>query len=74
MYVADVCSPLIWQPREMVELLVLINQLMGKFESEIKNLVQEMFPFLVGRIIAILPKEALPDGPGSHTEVNFRDT
>mgnify|MGYP006889239912 CR=1 FL=1 len=47
---------------------------MGKFKSEIKNLVQEMFPFLVGRIIAILPKEALPDGPGSHTEVNVKYT
>lgn len=56
------------EPREMVEFLVLMNQLMSKFKSGIKDLVQELFPFIVGQIFAILPKEACPEGPGSHTE------
>lgn len=56
------------EPREMVEFLILINQLMSKFKLGIKDLVQELFPFVVGWIFAILPKDAFPEGPGAHTE------
>eukprot|EP00250_Pteridium_aquilinum_P019445 c24434_g1_i1 orf=571-3564(+) len=56
------------EPREMLEFLVLINQLMSTFKSGIKDLIQELFPFILGQIFAILPKETYPDGPESHTE------
>ncbi|MCO5598109.1 hypothetical protein L7F22_052200 [Adiantum nelumboides] len=65
---SELCLCLSVQPKEMLEFLVLINQLISTFKSGIKDLMQELFPYIVGHIFSTLPKETYPDGPESHTE------
>eukprot|EP00249_Psilotum_nudum_P020366 c27671_g3_i1 orf=86-3106(+) len=56
------------EPKEMVEFLLLINQLLNKFKSGMRDILQQLFPFVVSRIFVMLPKDTIPDGPGSNTE------
>jgi hypothetical protein len=58
-----------WQPKDLVEFIQLINQLINKFKTGMRDILQEIFPAVVGRIFALLPQEGFPEGPGSHTEV-----
>jgi len=51
-----------------VEFIQLINQLINKFKTGMRDILQEIFPAVVGRIFALLPQEGFPEGPGSHTE------
>ncbi|KAJ8755813.1 hypothetical protein K2173_024358 [Erythroxylum novogranatense] len=56
------------EPKEMVGLLILLNQLICKFNASVRDILEEVFPAVVGRIFNIIPKDAFPSGPGSNTE------
>lgn len=59
------------QPKEMVGFLVLINQLICKFNSLVGDILEEIFPAIASRVFHILPIEAIPSGPGTNTEVQI---
>lgn len=63
-----------WQPKDLVEFIQLINQLINKFKTGMKDILQEIFPAIVGRVFALLPQEGFPEGPSSHTEVGSTHT
>ncbi|KAK3030933.1 hypothetical protein RJ639_036671 [Escallonia herrerae] len=56
------------EPKELVGFLVLINQLICKFNTAVHDIVEELYPVLASRIFNILPRDAFPSGPGSNTE------
>ncbi|KAK9131413.1 hypothetical protein Sjap_011900 [Stephania japonica] len=56
------------EPKEMVSFLVLINQLICKFNSLVGNILEELFPAIASRVFHVLPREGFPSGPGSNTE------
>ncbi|KAF8388722.1 hypothetical protein HHK36_025402 [Tetracentron sinense] len=56
------------EPKEMVGFLVLINQLICKFNSLVGDILEEIFPAIANRVLHILPRDAFPSGPGSNTE------
>lgn len=56
------------EPKELVAFLVLINQLICKFSAMFRDILQEIFPAVVSKILNILPGEVVPSGPGSNTE------
>lgn len=35
------------------------------------DILQEIFPSVVGRVFALLPQDGFPEGPGSLTEVSI---
>lgn len=49
--------------------LVLINQLICKFNTLVRDILEEIYPAVAGRIFNILPRDPFPSGPGSSTEV-----
>lgn len=57
------------QPKEMVGLLLLLNQLICKFSTLVHDILDEVFPAIAGRILSIIPRDAFPSGPGTNTEV-----
>lgn len=57
------------QPKEMVGFLVLLNQLICKFNISVHDILEEIFPAIAGRICNVIPKDAYPSGPGGNTEV-----
>ncbi|XP_002521319.2 exportin-T isoform X1 [Ricinus communis] len=56
------------EPREMVGFLVLLNQLICKFNTLVHDIVEEVFPAIAGRIFSVIPRDAFPSGPGTNTE------
>ncbi|CAL9054794.1 unnamed protein product [Musa banksii] len=56
------------EPKDMVDFLVLVNQLIYKFGTSIEAILVEIFPAIASRLIVILPKDAFPSGPGCNTE------
>lgn len=60
---------IVMQPKELVGLLVLLNQLICKFNTLFRDILDEVFPAIAGRILNIIPIDAFPSGPGSNTEV-----
>uniref|UniRef100_A0A5B6Z9J3 Exportin-T n=2 Tax=Davidia involucrata TaxID=16924 RepID=A0A5B6Z9J3_DAVIN len=56
------------EPKEMVGFLLLINQLICKFNTAVRDILEEVYPTIASRIFNILPKDAFPTGPGSNTE------
>ncbi|RRT55026.1 hypothetical protein B296_00048760, partial [Ensete ventricosum] len=57
------------QPKDMVDFLVLVNQLISKFSTSVEGILEEIFPAIASRLIMILSKDAFPSGPGCNTEV-----
>uniref|UniRef100_A0A7N0RGF2 Exportin-T n=1 Tax=Kalanchoe fedtschenkoi TaxID=63787 RepID=A0A7N0RGF2_KALFE len=55
------------EPKEMAGFLILMNQL-TKFRIQILDIMEEVFPIIVGRIFSVLPPAPFPTGPGSNTE------
>ncbi|KAK1287212.1 Exportin-T [Acorus calamus] len=55
------------EPKELVDFLVLINQLICKFNTSVGGILEELFPAIASRFFHILPKD-VPSGPGSNTE------
>ncbi|XP_044486758.1 exportin-T-like [Mangifera indica] len=56
------------EPKEMVDFLVLLNQLICKFNTSVRDILDEIFPAIAGRILNIIPRDAFPTGPGANTE------
>lgn len=57
------------QPKELVGFLVLLNQLICKFNTEVYDILEEVYPVIAGRLFSILPRGDIPSGPGGSTEV-----
>ncbi|OVA08343.1 Exportin-1/Importin-beta-like [Macleaya cordata] len=56
------------EPKEMVGLLVLINQLICKFNILVRDILEEIFPAIASRVFSVLPRDGIPSGLGSNTE------
>lgn len=56
------------EPKEMVGVLVLLNQLICKFNASAHDILEEVFPAIAARVFSVLPRDAFPSGPGSNTE------
>ncbi|KAI3786205.1 hypothetical protein L1987_45339 [Smallanthus sonchifolius] len=56
------------EPKELVGLLVLLNQLICKFSTSVQDILENVYPVIAGRIFSILPRDTVPSGPGSNTE------
>lgn len=60
---------MVLQPKEMVGFLVLLNQLICKFNSSLCEILEEVYPVVAGRIFNIIPRDGFPSRPGAVTEV-----
>ncbi|KAL8230161.1 hypothetical protein R6Q59_000503 [Mikania micrantha] len=56
------------EPKELVGFLVLLNQLICKFNTSVQDILENVYPVIAGRIFSILPRDTIPFGPGSNTE------
>lgn len=56
------------EPKEMVGFLLLLNQLICKFNTLFRDILEEVFPAIAGRIFSVIPRDAFPSGPGTNTE------
>ncbi|KAF5793437.1 putative armadillo-like helical, exportin-1/Importin-beta, exportin-T [Helianthus annuus] len=56
------------EPKELVGFLVLLNQLICKFNTSVQDILENVYPVIGGRIFSILPRDTIPSGPGSNTE------
>ncbi|XP_059640666.1 exportin-T [Cornus florida] len=56
------------EPKEMVGFLVLMNQLICKFNTAVRDILEEVYPAIVSRIFNVLPRDVIPSGPGGITE------
>ncbi|PON35693.1 Coatomer beta subunit [Parasponia andersonii] len=56
------------EPKEMVGLLLLLNQLICKFSTLVHDILDEVFPTIAGRILSVIPRDVFPSGPGTNTE------
>ncbi|GFZ00944.1 ARM repeat superfamily protein [Actinidia rufa] len=56
------------EPKKMVAFLVLLNQLICKFNTGLHDILEQVYPSIANRIFNILPREGFPSGPGSNTE------
>ncbi|XP_072971935.1 exportin-T [Typha angustifolia] len=54
--------------KDMVDFLVLINQMICKFNTSASGILEDIFPAIASRLFTILSHEAFPSGPGSNTE------
>lgn len=53
----------------MVGFLLLLNQLICKFNILVRDILEEIFPAVAGRVFSVIPRDGLPSGPGAVTEV-----
>ncbi|KAF7814037.1 exportin-T [Senna tora] len=56
------------EPKEMVGFLLLLNQLILKFNILVRDILEEIFPAVAGRVFSVIPRDGLPSGPGAVTE------
>ncbi|KAF5189196.1 Exportin-t like [Thalictrum thalictroides] len=56
------------EPKEMVAFLVLINQLICKFNTMVREILEEIFPIIASKVFHVLPRYAFPSEPGGNTE------
>ncbi|KAH6773370.1 ARM repeat superfamily protein [Perilla frutescens var. frutescens] len=56
------------EPKELVGFLVLLNQLICKFGTEIRDMVEAVYPVIASRAFNILPRNDIQSGPGSCAE------
>lgn len=56
------------EPKDMVDFLVLVNQVICKFGASLESTLEELFPTIASRLFLILSSEAFPSGQGSNTE------
>jgi exportin-T len=57
------------QPKQMSGFLLLLNQLICKFNILVRDILEEIFPSVADRIFSVIPREGLPSGPDAVTEV-----
>ncbi|PKU85889.1 exportin-T isoform X2 [Dendrobium catenatum] len=56
------------EPKDMVDFLVLINQVICKFGTSLESMLEEIFPTIASRVFLIPASEPLPSGHGINTE------
>ncbi|KAL3632878.1 hypothetical protein CASFOL_025862 [Castilleja foliolosa] len=56
------------EPKEVVGFLVLLNQLICKFGTEVRGILDEVYPVIASRIFNVLPRNDIQSGPGSCPE------
>ncbi|KAL3840774.1 hypothetical protein ACJIZ3_025365 [Penstemon smallii] len=56
------------KPKELVDFLVLLNQLICKFSTGVRDILEEVYPIIAGRTFNILPRNDIPSEPGGCTE------
>ncbi|KAK6914686.1 Exportin-1/Importin-beta-like [Dillenia turbinata] len=56
------------EPKEMVAFLILMNQLICKFNGLVHDILVEVFPAIASRIFNILPGDKFFQGPDSNNE------
>ncbi|KAG8099387.1 hypothetical protein GUJ93_ZPchr0013g34943 [Zizania palustris] len=56
------------EAKDMVEFLVLINQIICKFNSSARAILEDVFPAIASHISVILSQDAFANGPASCTE------
>ncbi|XP_021716530.1 exportin-T-like [Chenopodium quinoa] len=56
------------EPKELAGVIVLLNQLICKFNTKVLDIVDEVFPTIVARVFSVIPLDEIPCGPGSITE------
>ncbi|GFP90585.1 exportin-t [Phtheirospermum japonicum] len=56
------------EPKEVVGFLVLLNQLICKFGTEVRGILDEVYPVIASRVFNILPRNDIQSGPGSCPE------
>jgi exportin-T len=52
----------------MVGFMVLLNQLICKFNSALHDILEEVYPVVAVRIFNVIPRDGLPSRPGAVTE------
>lgn len=60
------------EPKEMVGLIVLLNQLICKFSLLVRDILEEVFPVIASRVFNAIQRIADPAGPEINTE-EFRE-
>lgn len=56
------------EPKQMVGFLLLLNQLICKFNTLVHDILEEIFPVVAERIFSVIPRNGLPSGPDAITE------
>ncbi|WJX85791.1 hypothetical protein P8452_68194 [Trifolium repens] len=56
------------EPKQMSGFLLLLNQLICKFNILVRDILEEIFPSVADRIFRVIPREGLPSGPDAVTE------
>nr|XP_043615501.1 exportin-T isoform X2 [Erigeron canadensis] len=56
------------EPKELVGFIVLLNQLICKFNTSVQDILENVYPVIAAKIFSILPRDTIPSGPGSNTE------
>uniref|UniRef100_A0ACD5ULP7 Uncharacterized protein n=1 Tax=Avena sativa TaxID=4498 RepID=A0ACD5ULP7_AVESA len=56
------------EAKDMVDFLVLINQIVGKFNSSASGILEDVFPTIASRLSVILSQDAFSTGPAGNTE------
>ncbi|KAJ4841704.1 hypothetical protein Tsubulata_032461 [Turnera subulata] len=56
------------EPKEMADFLVLLNQLICKFNTSVHDILDEVFPAIAASVFKISPVDAFASGYGTNTE------
>lgn len=56
------------EPKDMEDFLVLINQVICKFNTSATGILEDIFPTVASRLFHFLSSDAFPTGPGCNTE------
>ncbi|RDX61303.1 Exportin-T, partial [Mucuna pruriens] len=56
------------EPKQMVGFLLLLNQLICKFNTLVRDILEEIFPAVAERIFSVIPRNGVSSGPGAVTE------
>lgn len=56
------------EPKELLGFMLLLNQLICKFNAAVGDIMDEVYPAIAGRMFNILPRDPLPLGPGGNNE------
>ncbi|KAM7471868.1 hypothetical protein LguiA_010051 [Lonicera macranthoides] len=56
------------EPKELMGFLLLLNQLICKFNVAVRDIMEEVYPVIANKIFNIIPRDPFPSEPGNNTE------
>ncbi|KAI4331297.1 hypothetical protein MLD38_029494 [Melastoma candidum] len=56
------------QPKEMASFLLLLDQIICKFNTLAHDILEEVFPAIARRILSVIPSNAIASGPTINSE------